>query len=52
MASLEYFDWIEEILELDYGRFQMLCFYAIGWWQIIKGSNATLRWDKYDFTLH
>lgn len=38
MASLEYFDWFEEILKLDYGWFQMLCSYEVGWWQIIKGS--------------
>jgi hypothetical protein len=51
MALLEYFDWIEEILKLNYGQFQMLCFYAVGRWQITKGSNATLRWDEYGFTL-
>jgi hypothetical protein len=51
MASLEYFVWIQEILELEYGRFQMLCSYVVGWWQIIKGSNPTLKWDEYGFTL-
>jgi hypothetical protein len=51
MATLEYVRWIEEILELDYGRFQtvvLLCNWVVANY---KRSNATVRQDEYGFTL-
>jgi hypothetical protein len=51
MASFEYVGWIEEILKLDYGRFQtitLLCNWVVANYE---GSYATVRRDEYGFTL-
>jgi hypothetical protein len=51
MASFEYVGWIEEILELDYGRFQtivLLCNWLVANYE---GSSAIVKRDEYGFTL-
>jgi hypothetical protein len=51
MASLEYVGWIEEILELDYGRFQtivLLCNWVVANYE---GSSAIVKCDEYGFTM-
>jgi hypothetical protein len=50
MVSLEYVGWIEEILEVDFGRFQtvlLLCNWVVANY---GGSNATMKHDQYGFT--
>jgi hypothetical protein len=50
MASLEYVGWIEEILEVNFGRFQtvlLLCNWVVANY---GGSNATMKQDQYGFT--
>ena len=46
---MEYINWIEEILELDYGRFQVLVLLC-NWIQAISnGPGATMKRDDYGF---
>ncbi len=51
MASLEYVGWIKEILELDYGKFQIVLLLCN--WVVLnyEGTNATMKHDDYGFTL-
>ena len=50
-AAMEYIGWIEEILELDYGRFQVLVLLC-NWVQAISnGPGATMQRDDYGFPL-
>jgi hypothetical protein len=51
MASLEYVGWIKKILELDYGKFQIVVFLCN--WVVANydGTNATMKHDDYGFTL-
>jgi hypothetical protein len=51
LTFVECVGWIEEILELDYGRFQtIVLFYN---WVVANyfGFVATVKWDEYGFTL-
>jgi hypothetical protein len=50
VASIEYVGWIEEILELDYGRFRIVILF---WnWVIANygGTTAIMKRDEYGFT--
>jgi hypothetical protein len=51
MASFENVAWIEEILELDYGRFQTVILLCN--WVVVnyEGSSAIVKHDYYKFTL-
>jgi hypothetical protein len=51
MASFENVGWIEEILELDYGRFQTVILLCN--WVVVdyEGSSAIVKHDYYKFTL-
>ncbi len=42
MASLEYVEWIEEILKLDYGKFQIVIFLCNWVVANYEGTNATM----------
>jgi hypothetical protein len=51
LASLEYVGWIEEILELDYGRFQtivLLCNWVVANY---FGFVTIVKQNEYGFTL-
>jgi hypothetical protein len=51
VALIEYVGWIEEILELDYWRFQtivLLCNWMVANY---KGSTTIVKRDEYGFTL-
>jgi hypothetical protein len=51
VASIKYVGWIEEILELDYGRFHivvLLCNLVVANYGSIM---TTMKCDKYGFTL-
>jgi hypothetical protein len=47
VASIEYVGWIEKILKLDYGRFQIVIFFCN--WVVVnyEGSVVIVRCDKY-----
>jgi hypothetical protein len=51
LVSFEYVGWIEEILELDYGRFQIIV--LLYSWVVAKYSTfvASAKQDEYGFTL-
>jgi hypothetical protein len=51
MASLEYVGWIEEILELDYGKFQTIIFLCNSLVATYEDTNAKMKCDDYGFTL-
>ena len=50
-ALVEYVGWIEETLELDYGRFQAVVFLCNWMKAITTGNGATMKRDEYGFTL-
>ena len=50
-AQVEYVGWVEEILELDYGRFQVIVFLCNWVKEISHGPGATMKQDDYGFTL-
>lgn len=51
MASLENVGWIEEILELDYGRFQTVVLFCNWVVANYEGSSAIVKHNYYKFTL-
>ena len=51
MAQVEYVGWVEEILELDYGRFQVIVFLCNWVKAISQGPGTTMKRDEYGFTL-
>ena len=51
MVQVEYVGWVEEILELDYGQFQVIVFLCNWVKAISQGPGATMKRDEYGFTL-
>jgi hypothetical protein len=50
-ANLEYIGWIDEIIAVDYGQFELLVLYYT-WVHANKaGAQATMKQDEYGFTL-
>lgn len=50
-APVEYVGWVEEILELDYGRVQAIVFLCNWVKAISNGTGPTMKKDEYGFTL-
>jgi hypothetical protein len=49
--KLEYIGWMEEIIVVDYGRFELVLLYC-SWMQAnTEGARATVKRDDYGFTL-
>ncbi len=51
LVKLEYVGWIEEILELHYGVFNIIMFFCNWVKAYYKRSSATIKRHKYNFTL-
>jgi hypothetical protein len=50
-TNLEYVGWVDEIISVDYGKFEVVVLYCT-WAQANKrGARATMKCDKYGFTL-
>ena len=50
-ANLEYVGWLEEILAMDYGRYELVVLYC-NWVMVnMVGHNATMKRDDYGFSL-
>ena len=51
IANVEYVGWVEEIIGVDYGKFELLLLYC-KWVQATwNGPRATMKRDEYGFTL-
>jgi hypothetical protein len=51
IANLEYVGWVDEIISVDYGKFEVVVLYCT-WAQANKrGARATMKCDEYGFTL-
>jgi hypothetical protein len=50
-ANLEYIGWVEEIIGIDYGKFELLVLYFTWVKANMRGVNATMKHDTYGFTL-
>jgi hypothetical protein len=51
VANVEYVGWVEEIIGVDYGKFELLLLYC-KWVQATwNGPRATMKRDEYGFTL-
>ncbi len=49
LAKLEYVGWVEEILELNYGVFNIVVLLCNRVKTNYTRNNATMKWDEYDF---
>ena len=50
-TNLEYVGWVEEIISMDYGKFEVVVLYCT-WAQTNRsGARATIKCDEYGFTL-
>ena len=50
-TNLEYVGWVDEIISVNYGKFEMVVLYCT-WAQTNKrGARATMKCDEYRFTL-
>ena len=49
-AELEYVGWVEEILLVDYGHFEVVVLYCNWVVANMKGDGATMKRDDYGFT--
>ena len=49
-ADLEYVGWVEEILSVDYGHFEVVVLYCNWVVANMKGEGATMKRDEYGFT--
>ena len=50
-ANLEYVGWVEEILAVDYGRYELVVLYCNLVMANIVGHNVTMKRDEYGFSL-
>jgi hypothetical protein len=50
-ANLEYMEWMEEILVVDYGRYELVVLYCNWVMTNMVGHNATMKRDDYEFSL-
>ena len=48
---MEYVGWVEEILALDYGRYELVVLYCNWVMTNMIGHNATMKRDDYGFSL-
>ena len=51
VANLEYVGWVEEILAVDYGRYELVVLYCNWVMANMVGHNATMKRDEYGFSL-
>ena len=49
-SELEYVGWVEEILSVDYGHFEVVVLYCNWVVANMKGDGATMKCDEYGFT--
>jgi hypothetical protein len=50
-TNLEYVGWVEDLISVDYGKFEVVVLYCT-WAQANKsGARASMKCDEYDFTL-
>ena len=49
-VELEYVEWMEEILSVDYGHFEVVVLYCNWVVANMKGDGATMKRDDYSFT--
>ena len=50
-TNLKYIGWVEEIIGVDYKKFELIVLYC-KWMQAnIWGARATIKHDEYDFTM-
>ena len=50
VAELEYVGWVEEILSVDYGHFEVVVLYCNWMVANMKGDGTTMKHDDYSFT--
>jgi hypothetical protein len=50
-ANLEYIGWVEEIIGVDYRKFELLVLYCTWVKANMRGINATMKHDTYGFML-
>ena len=50
-TNLEYVGWVEEIISVDYGTFEVVVLYCTWARANKKGPRATMKCDEYGFTL-
>jgi hypothetical protein len=50
-ANLEYVEWVEEILAVDYGRYELVVLYCNWVMANMVGHNVTMKRDDYGFSL-
>lgn len=50
-ANLEYVGWVEEILAVDYGRYELVVLYCNWVMANMVGQHATMKRDDYGFSL-
>ena len=48
---LEYIGWVEEIIGVDYGEFELIVLYCTWVRANLRGVGATMKRDDYGFTL-
>jgi hypothetical protein len=51
MANLEYIGWVDEILGVDYGAFELILLYCTWIHATTTEARATMKRDEYGFTL-
>jgi hypothetical protein len=50
-ANLEYIGWVDKILGVDYGVFELILLYCTWVQARTTGARATMKQDEYGFTL-
>jgi len=50
-ANLEYIGWVDEIIGVDYGKFELIVLYCSWVHANMAGARATMKRDDYGFTL-
>ena len=50
-ANLEYIGWVDEIIGMDYGKFEVIVLYCTWVQANMRGARATVKHDEYGFTL-
>jgi hypothetical protein len=50
-ANLEYIGWVDEIIRVDYGKFELLILYYSLVQTNMTGARAIMKRDEYGFTL-
>ena len=50
-ANMEYVGWVEEILAMDYGRYELVVLYYNWVMANMVGHNVTMKRDEYGFSL-